>query len=156
MKKSIVYAAIAALTCQAATPAFAGGPFHPTTALGWQRTSGPAAMAYVRVPFHARKTDRDQPRAGFMLTSPGAYRPGDAYSRISAPGLVDFGFTGRNFKSPWTATLNLSSQVAWASDKDELPKNTRYLFESGTSWLVVGVVSAGIIVGVYALSERDK
>jgi hypothetical protein len=156
MKKHALLTAIAVLACHGATPALAAGPNDPTTMQGWQRIAEPAAMAYVRVPFHATRKDRRQARAGIMITSPRTYRAGQVFTRTSAPGMVDFGFTGTSFSSPWTATLNVSTSVAWAQDPEVLPKNTHYLSDSGLSWVVVGVISAGIIGGVYALSDRPK
>lgn len=91
-----------------------------------------------------------------MITAPQSYRIGQAFTRTGVPGMIDFGFTGRDFSTPWTATLNVSTSVAWAQDPAALPKNTHYLFESGVSWVIVGVISAGIIGGVYALSDRPK
>ena len=144
---------------QLATPALAASPsanspFGDTTIYGQQRIAAPAAMAYVRVPFHAARTDAFQPRAGVVITAPQAYRVGEAFTRTAAPGIIDLGFTGRDFTSPWTATVNVSGNVAWAEDPKSLPKNTHSLFESGTSWIVVGLLSVGIAGGVYALSER--
>ncbi len=156
MKKFAVLVAAAALAGQLATPAFAAGTFNDATMLGWQQRSAPAAMAYFSVPFHAARNDRLQPRAGLMITAPQAYYPGAKSSLTSAPGMVDFAFTGNDLNTPWTATLNVQNQVAWASDPKALPKNSKQLFESGVSWVVVGVLSAGIIVGVYALSDRSK
>ncbi len=153
MKKSTFVVAAFALAAQVVTPAFAGSyDFNP--ALGPQRTAAPAAMGYFRLPLHAGAKDSAQPRAGFMITSPQTYRVGQTFSRIGAPGMVDIGFTGRDLSTPWTATLNVSNTVAWAQNPDALPKNTHYLFESGLSWVVVGVISAGIIGGIYALSDK--
>lgn len=156
MKKYAALVAATALVGQLATPAFAAGAFNDATMLGWQQRSAPAAMAYFSVPFHAERSDRIQPRAGLMITAPQAYYPGAMSSRVSKPGMVDLAFTGNTFDSPWTATLNVQNQVAWASDPKALPKNTKQLFESGVSWVVVGALSAGIIIGVYALSDRSK
>lgn len=156
MKKCAVFTAVAALACELMTPAFAASPFNETTMLGWQQTTKPTAMAYARLPFHASATDQFQPRTGIMITSPQTYRVGGPLTRASAPGMVDLGFTGRNFAAPWTATLNVSDAVAWAQDPKALPKNSHNLFESGTSWVVVGLLSVGIIGGVYALSDRSK
>ena len=142
------------MACQLVTPALAAGPFGDTTIYGQQRVAAPAAMAYVRVPFHAAKVDAFQPRAGVVITAPKAYRVGEAFTRTAAPGIIDFGFTGRDFTSPWTATVNVSGNVAWAEDPKALPKNTHNLFESGTSWIVVGLLSVGIAGGVYVLSTR--
>ena len=149
--------------CLLATPAFAGGPsslgasgiFNRNTMLGWQQRTSPAPMAYMRMPFHSNKHDRFQPRAGLMLSAPRTYFGGEPLLRASAPGLIDFGYTGGTYNRRWTPTLNFSNSVVWARDPAELPKNTHYLFESGTSWVVVGVASVAIMAGIYAMSEND-
>ena len=156
MKKCVALVATAALVAQLATPAFAAGTFNDATMLGWQQRSAPAALAYFSVPFHTARQGRLQPRAGLMITAPQAYYPGKMSALTSAPGMVDFAFTGKDFNSPWTGTLHVQNQVVWASDPKALPKNTKQLFESGVSWVVVGALSAGIIIGVYALSDRSK
>ncbi len=156
MKKSAVFAAVAAIAGQLATPAWAAGAFAENTMLGWQRNAPPAIMAYGRVPFHATPRDRRQPRVGLMISAPTSYRAGTFVSRASAPGVVDFGFTGRNFRSPWTASLNVSTAVAWTGNPDAMPKNTVYLMENSSSWLVVGVLSVGIVAGTLALVGREK
>jgi hypothetical protein len=154
MKKHAFLVATVALLTQAAGPAFAG-PFKDPTMLGWQRKSSSAAVAYVSMPFHSGKNSRMQPRAGLMITAPQGYRVGSHLAYTAAPGIIDFGFTGRGFRSPWIATINVNNAVAWASDPKELPKNSKHLFESGISWVVVGAVSIGIIAGALALSTRD-
>ncbi len=156
MKSHAVIAVIAAIASQTVTPALAAGALDENTMLGWQRNAGPAAMAYFRMPFHATRADRLQPRAGFMITPPQSYRAGTVISRANAPGIIDFGFTGRDFRSPWTATFNVSDAVAWSGNPDALPKGTRHLFESGTSWMAVGAVTVGIIAGTLALAGRAK
>ncbi len=156
MKKCAAFSAIAALAGQLMTPAYAAGPLPGTTMFDQQRVAAPVVMAYMRMPLQSVKSHKFEPRAGLMITSPVGYRVGDSFSRSSVPGMLDLGFTGRDLASPWTATLNAGGAVAWAQDPKALPKNTHYLFESGTSWVVVGLLSAGIIVGVYALSERSK
>ena len=156
MNKPAVSLALVALLGQLAAPAYAGGTFNETTMLGWQKTSRPAAMAYVRLPFHAGRADASQPRAGFMITAPRGYRVGAMPVRTAAPGVIDFGFTGRNFQSAWTASINVNDAVAWASKPEALPKNATHLFESGASWVVVGLISVGIVAGTIALSDRKK
>lgn len=159
MKKRAVLLA----ACLLATPALAGGPpslgasgtFNRSTMRGWQQHTQPAAVAYMRMPFHSNKHDRFQPRAGLMLSAPRTYSAGEPLLRASAPGMIDFGFTGGNFNRRWTPTLNFSNSVVWSSDPSALPKNTHYLFESGTSWVVVGVATVAIIAGVWVLSEQD-
>jgi hypothetical protein len=154
MKKYAFLMAAAVLT-QAITPALAG-PFKDATMLGWQRKSSSAAVAYVSMPFHAGKNSRAQPRAGLMITAPQGYRVGYHLAYTAAPGIIDFGITGRNFRSPWVTTINVNNAVAWASAPEELPKNTKHLFESGASWAVVGAVTVGIVAGVLSLSNRDQ
>ena len=156
MRICIVLTAVVAMAGQFATPTFAASAFNATTMLGSRQIAGPTAMAYVRVPFHARKIGRFQPRAGFMVTAPQSYRPGTLISRASIPGIIDFGFTGRDFHHPWTATLNVGDVVAWSGNPDALPKNTVHLFESGASPAVVGAVTVGAIAGTLALVDRPK
>lgn len=151
MKKFAVFAAVAALAVQVAAPASAA-VFNDYTMQGWQRTSGPAAMGYVRLPFNG-SASHQLPRAGLMLSGPGSISAGHVYVRSAVPGAVDFGFTGRSFTSPWTATLNLSNTIAWASNPAALPKNTPHLLEGPTTWIIVGAVSAALIVGFYVGSE---
>ncbi len=155
MKKCVVFAAVAALASQLAAPAFAAEMFDRSTMLGWQRTASPTAMAYVRMPFQSAGTGSQQPRAGFMITPPHTYRPGTAQAFSSAHGVVDFGITGRDFHQPWTTSLNLNNAVAWTGNAEAMPKNATYLFESGVSWVVVGVASVVIIAGTIALSNEN-
>ena len=152
MRKAAVFATAAAWAMQLATPAFA---FDRNTMLGAPRFQGPAAMGYVRVPFGG-SSSHSLPRAGLMISAPGAATLGRPLIRSAVPGAVDFGFTGKSFDHPWTATLNVSDRVAWAADPAALPKNTPHLMgELGgaTSWIIVGVASAAIIIGAYAMSE---
>ena len=155
MKKYAAFAAAIAMAGQLVSPA-AAGVFNETTMLGWRRVSEPAAVAYFKIPLQTGKGFKAQPRAGFMISAPKSYSADSAVLQQAGAGMVDFGFTGRHFDRPWTASLMVSNQVAWASNPEALPKNTPHLFESGASWVVVGLLSAGIIVGVYALSDRDK
>ncbi len=156
MKKYAVFAAVVAMASQIVTPAFAAGasPFGDTTIYGQQRVASAAAMAYLRLPMNATKGDPIQPRAGIVVTAPQAYEAGEVVSRLEAPGIIDFGFTGHNFTAPWTATINVNGNLAWAEDPKSLPKNTHNMFESGTSWIVVGLLTVGVAGGVYALSKR--
>ena len=156
MNKYAVFAAVVAVASQLALPAFAASPFTETSMAGLQRIAAPSVMAYMRVPFHTLKTDSLQPRAGLMVTAPQSYRAGTVLSRASAPAIVDFGFTGRDFSRPWTATLNVNDAVAWSGNPDSLPKNTVHLFESGTSWIVVGAVTVGVVAGTLAMVGRAK
>jgi hypothetical protein len=154
MKKYAALAAVIALTGQTVSPAFAAGVFNDTTMLGWKRTSEPAAVAYFKMPFQSGPGLKAQPRVGLMISSPRSYSASTAIVHQAGSGVVDLGFTGRDFYSPWTATLNFNNQVAWASNPDALPKNTKYFLESGTSWALVGVASAAIIAGVILASEN--
>ena len=156
MRMYVILTVVAAVAIQLATPVFAANAFNATTMLGSQMFAGPTALAYVRLPFHARKTARSLPRAGFMVTAPQSYRPGTLISRASIPGIVDFGFTGRDFHHPWTATLNVSDAVAWSGNPDALPKNAAHLLEGGASWAVVGAITVGAIAGTLALVGRSK
>jgi hypothetical protein len=154
MKKYAVAAAAIAMAGQLVSPAYAAGVFNETTMLGWKRTSEPAAVAYFKLPFQWGESLKAQPRVGFMISSPRTYAASAAVPHQTGRGIVDLGFTGRDFYSPWTASLNFNGQTAWTSDRDAMPKNTKYLFESGTSWVVVGIASAAIIAGVYLASEN--
>ena len=154
MKKRAVLAAAIAMAGQSITPAFAGGMFNENTMLGWRQRMEPTAMAYVKIPFHTTKTDHRQFSAGIKVTTPQAYRPGAAPPRSGATGWIDFSVTGYDLRSPWTTTLNVNGFTAWADNPDLLPKNHPHF--SGSSWILVGALSAGIIGGVIALSDRDK
>jgi hypothetical protein len=157
MKKYAAFAAAVAMAGQLVAPAYAAGPLKDSTMMGWQRTSEAAAMAYFKMPFQPSPTLRaGAPRAGLMITSPRNYRAGTAVMHASGPGIIDLGITGHGIKTPWNASLMVQNRVAWTSNPETLPQNTKHLFESGTSWVVVGLVSAGIIGGVILLSERDK
>lgn len=159
MKKFAACAAALALAGQLVAPAYAAGsagPLKDSTMMGWQRTSEAAAMAYFKVPFHQANTLRGQPRAGLMITSPRNYTAGTTIMHASGSGIVDLGITGHSLRAPWNASLLVQDRVAWTSNPETLPANTKNLFESGASWVVVGLVSAGIIGGVILLSERDK
>jgi hypothetical protein len=159
MKKYAAFAAAIAMAAQLVAPAHAAGsagPLKDSTMMGWQRTSEAAAMAYFKMPLQQSKTMRGQPRAGLMITSPRNYRAGTPIMHASAPGIIDLGITGQGLRTPWNATLLVQDKVAWASNPDALPQNTKHLFESGASWLVVGAISAAIIGGVILLSEEDK
>lgn len=159
MKKFAAVAAVLAMAGQLVAPAYAAGaagPLKDSTMMGWQRTSEAAAMAYIKMPFQKSNTLRGQPRAGLMITSPRNYRAGTPVMHASGSGIVDLGITGQGLRTPWNASLLVQDRVAWTSNPETLPPNTKNLFESGTSWVVVGLVSAGIIGGVILLSERDK
>lgn len=159
MKKYAAFAAAIAMAGQLVAPAYAAGaagPLKDSTMMGWQRTSEAAAMAYVKMPFQQSNTLRGQPRAGLMITSPRNYRAGTPIMHASAPGIIDLGITGQGLRTPWNASLLVQDRVAWTSNPETLPANTKNLFESGASWVVVGLVSAAIIGGVILLSEEDK
>lgn len=156
MKKLAAFAAAVAMAGQLVSPAYAAGAFNETTMLGWRHVSAPAAVAYFKMPLQTDNALKAQPRAGLMISSPKSYTASNAVMYQSGSGAVDIGFTGRSFDSPWTASLMVNNHVAWASNPDALPKNTPHLFESGTSWVMVGLLSAGIIAGVYVLADRSK
>jgi hypothetical protein len=161
MKKIAAFVAAVAMMGSVIAPAQAAGVFRDallkdTTMLGWQRTSQPAAVAYFKMPLQADKHGAAQPRAGLMISAPKSYAAGTAVLRQSGAGMIDLGFSGRDLSTPWTASLMVSNQVAWTANPEAMPKNTKYLFESGASWVVVGLVSVGIIAGVYVLADRDN
>lgn len=156
MKKLATFVAAVAMAGQLVSPAYAAGAFNETTMLGWRHVSAPAAVAYFKMPLQTVKGFSAQPRAGLMISSPKSYSASAPVMYQSGSGAVDFGFTGRNFDSPWTASLMVSNQLAWANNPEALPKNTPHLFESGASWVMVGLLSAGVIAGVYVLADRSK
>jgi hypothetical protein len=156
MRKFITIVTAAAVISQIATPVLAADMFNPTTMLGWRRTADATAMAYVRLPLRAVKVDSRQPRVGLMIGAPGPYSIGRPINRAASPSMVDFGFSGRDFRSNWAASLTVNDAVAWTSDPQSLPKNTRNLFDGGITWVVVGVLSVGLMVGGYALADKDK
>ena len=164
MKKITTVVAIAALSSQLAGPAFAAdmsqGLFNSTTVLGLARTGDAAAMAYVHMPFGGHTTSA--PRLGVMFVGPQSYLPGEAHLHLNGPRMADLSFSGRDFSAPWqtaswTSTLTLGKTVAWTNDKNSIPPGQGpALFDSGLSWVAVGVISAGVVIGAFALTNRPK
>lgn len=156
MKKLAALVAVAAMAGQLVSPAYAGGVYNNTTMQGWQRTAEPAAMAYFRLPFQTSRNERAKPSIGLMITGPHAYSVNSGLVRSASPGVIDLAITGQTLRSPWTAALRVNDRLAWASNPEALPKDTPHLFESGTSWAVVGLVTVGVIAGIYVLADRGK
>ena len=168
MKNVTTFLAIAAMATQLAAPAFAGdittelfnsSVFNGTTALGWRQTTGPAAMAYFRMPLTAT-THGLAPQMGLMVAGPQAYAGGEAHLHLDGPRVLDIGITGRNLSEPWradswTSALTLGNTTAWSSDGVPAGQNP-HLFDSGTSWVVVGVLTVGAVAAGFALADRKR
>ncbi len=162
MRKVSTFAAVAAIVSQLAAPAYAGEIFNRTTLLGGTRTSGAAAMGYFRLPLGQTPGRTSAPRLGLMVTGPQTYSAGDVPLALNAPRIVDFAFTGRDLNAPWApsswrGSLTVGNTVAWVSDRKGLPPGeAKHLLESGTSWVVVGALTAGAVAGAFALTNRKR
>ncbi|MBX7198449.1 MAG: hypothetical protein K1X51_03645 [Rhodospirillaceae bacterium] len=162
MRKVTTFVAIAALVSQVAAPAFAGDMFNRTTILGATRTSGAAAMGYFRLPLGQAAGKTSAPRFGLMVAGPQTYSAGDVPLALNAPRILDFAVTGRDLSTPfasssWRGSLTVGNTVAWVSDAKGLPASEApHLLESGTSWIVVGALTAGAVAGAFALTNRKR
>lgn len=162
MRKVTTFVAIAAIAGQLAAPAFAYDTFNPTTVLGTVHTTGAAAMGYFRLPLGQSAGASHAPRFGLMIAGPQPYTAGEVPLALNAPRLVDFSFTGRDMSQPWTTSswrgsLAVGDKIAWVSDrKDMTPDESRHLLESGTSWIAVGLITAGAVAGAFALTNRNR
>ncbi len=167
MRKVTTFMAAAAMCTQLAAPAlaydrFAQETFNRTTTLGWTRTTGAAAMGYFRMPFGQTSTKQAAPRFGLMVTGPQTYSAGEVPLALNAPRIVDLSFTGRDLQNPlqtssWRGALTVGKSVAWVSDRKDLPDSEApHLFESGVSWVAVGLVTVAAVAGAFALTDRKK
>jgi hypothetical protein len=162
MRKVTTFIAVAAMTSQLAAPAFAYDTFNRTTLLGGQRTSAAAAMAYFRMPLGQGAAQNAGPRFGLMVAGPQAYTAGEVPLHLNAPRIVDMSFTGRDLSTPWQTSswrgsLAMGNTVAWVSDRKGLPEGEApRLLESGTSWVVVGVLTVAAVAGAFALTNRGR
>lgn len=165
MRHITTFLAITAVVTQLVAPAFAGdifegGMFNHTTALGWRQTTGPAAMAYFRVPFTATSRGT-QPQLGLMVAGPQAYWGGESHLHLDGPRVLDVSLTGRNLAAPWradswTTTMTVGNAVAWSSDRQApAPGEAPHLFESGLSWVAIGVLTVGAVAGTFVLIDRQ-
>ncbi|MHB1204692.1 MAG: hypothetical protein ACYCZX_03920 [Rhodospirillaceae bacterium] len=162
MRKVTTFIAVAAMCSQLAAPAFAYDMFNRTTLLGGPRTSDAAAMGYFRLPLGQGAGKQSAPRFGLMIAGPQAYAAGEVPLHLNAPRMVDLSFTGRDLNAPWQTSswrgsLAVGNAVAWVSDRKGLPESEAPRFlESGTSWVVVGVVTVAAVAGAFALTNRGK
>lgn len=131
------------------------GMFDQNTMLGWQRSAGASAMAYGKIKFHPSKSDAEPARFGVAMTAP--YRVNGAGVLLStqAPRFVDFGFSTKDFQGTWASSLKVGSTQAWSYDPAR-PAGQQHMniFESGPSWVVVGLLGAAVIAGTFALTEN--
>ena len=163
MRKVTTFIAAAAMCTQLAAPAFAYDTFNRTTILGGTRTSGAAAMGYFRMPLGSPPSARQAaPRFGLMVAGPQTYNAGEVPLALNAPRIVDLSFTGRDLKNPWRAaswrgSLAVGNTVAWVSDRKDLPASEApHLFDSGVSWVAVGLVTVAAVAGAFALTDRKR
>lgn len=135
-------------------PATARELFHRDTMLGWQRTTGAAAVVYGRLPFHATATEAAQPRLGLAMTAP--QRATGLRLHTQAPRLVDIGVNAKGFDGAWSVSARLGATPAWSYDPDRAAGERHlHLFDSGLSWVAVGLVGAGLFAGVFMITEDD-
>jgi hypothetical protein len=162
MRKVTTFIAVAALTSQLVTPAFAYETFNRTTVLGGQRISDAAAMGYFRLPLGQGTTTSSAPRFGLMVAGPQAYNAGEVPLHLNAPRMIDLSFTARDTSAPfsassWRGSLAAGKTVAWVSDTKGLSASeTPHFLESGTSWAVVGLITVGLVAGTLALTNRGN
>ena len=144
----------AAPSSQAADP-FGRGLFDQNTMQGWQRSTGASAMVYGRLPFHPTGTTASQPHLGFAITAPHRVNGAGVLLRTSAPRFLDIRFNATDMSGGWNSALYLGSTRALTYDPTAVP-GARYhnMFESGTSWVVVGLLGAAAIAGTFALTEN--
>lgn len=162
MRKVTTFVAIAAICSQLAAPAFAYETFNPTTVLGTVHATGAAAMGYFRLPLGQVPGKANAPRFGLMVAGPQPYTAGEVPLALNAPRIIDFSFTGRDMNQPWAAaswrgSLAVGDKIAWVSDRKGLtPDESRHMLESGTSWIAVGLLTAGAVAGAFALTNRSR
>ena len=166
MRKATTFLAITAIASQLAAPAMAAdiynSAYNPATALGWQRTTSTAAFAYVHMPLGATSTSGAPLRLGFAVTGPQAYRGGQVPLQLDGVHLVDVALTGRDLSAPWNTdshsfALTMGNTVAWASNPDGLPPGEReQLFGGAWTWVAVGALTAGAVIGAFVLANRHE
>ncbi|MDX2141757.1 MAG: hypothetical protein SFV19_00255 [Rhodospirillaceae bacterium] len=148
--------AMCAMTAILSAPVGARDLFDRNTMQGWRQSSGASAMVYGRLPFHAAKADDTQARLGFAVTTP--YRMSGMGVRLhtQAPRLVDIGINAKDFDGAWSASASVGATPAWSYDPDRpAGEQHLHLFDSGLSWVAVGLVGAGLFAGVFMITEDD-
>lgn len=165
MRKLMTFLAIAAVATDLAAPVYAAdtlgsGPFNPTTVLGWQHTNRPAAMAYFHMPF-AGGDRASVPHVGLMIAGPSAYYPGQSALHLDGPRVLDLTFgrgaVGQSWsQDPWSTTLMVGNAVAWSNDHSANAPTGPHLSASATTWVAVGLLTAGAVVGAFALANRKQ
>jgi hypothetical protein len=140
-----------------AADVFSPGVFNQNTMQGWKRTTSGSAMVYGRLPFHPKSTDSTQPQLGFAITAPYRLNGSGVLLHTGAPKLVDLRFNATNFSGGFTTSLHVGSTKAWSYDPTAAPGERHFsLFDSGLSWVGVGLIGAGIIAGTFALTENGS
>jgi len=157
MKRSmfpLLAAALLVSTAASADP-LSRGLFDQNTMQGWKRTTGASTMLYGRLPFHPTKANNARPALGIAVTAPYRVNGAGVLLHTAAPKLVDLRLTATDFNGRWTSALRIGSTQAWTYDPNaKSGEQHRHLFESGPSWVVVGLVGAAVIAGTFALTEN--
>jgi hypothetical protein len=152
---AVVAAGLLSAVPSHAADRFARGLFDGNTMQGWQRSTGASAMAYANVPFHASKSGSAKPHMGFAMTAPYRLNGAGVLLHTGAPRLVDLRLNATDINGGWTSALHIGSTKAWTYDPAAtLGDRHHTLFESGPSWVVVGLLGAAAIAGTFALTEN--
>lgn len=160
MKRALNLALSAAILVASSASAFAADPFprgmfDQHTMQGWQRSTGASAMAYGSFKFHPTKSDAEPAKFGVAMTAPYRVNGAGVLLRTQAPKLMDFSFNTRSFDGTWGSSLSVGATRAWTYDPyaPQGEQHTNFL-DSGTSWIVVGLATVAIGVGIFALTEN--
>ena len=149
-----------AFTLSAAAPATAADrfvldSFNRNTMQGWQRSAGASALAYARVPFHPDRTATSVAQMGFAMTAPYRISGAGVLLHGAAPRLVDLRFNAADVSGGWSSALYLGASPAWSYDPARAPgERVTHMFDSGPSWVAVGLLGAAVIAGTFALTEN--
>jgi predicted RecA/RadA family phage recombinase len=160
LSRCLSASAVMALVLLSAAPGqaadrFARGLFDLNTMQGWQRATGASAMAYASLPFHAAKSGTAAPHVGFAMTAPFRVNGAGVLLHTNAPRLIDLRFNATDVNGGWTSALHIGSAKAWTYDPTAASGERHHtLFESGPSWVVVGLLGAAVIAGTFALTEN--
>jgi hypothetical protein len=151
---SFVAAALLVSTAAAADP-LSRGVFDQNTMQGWKRTTGASTMLYGSLPLHPTKANNAGPALGIAITSPYRVNGAGVLLHTAAPKLMDLRLTAKDFNGGWTSALRFGSTQAWTYDPNAKPGERHHnLFDSGPSWVVVGLLGAVAIAGTFALTEN--
>lgn len=149
----VVGAMTAASTAQAADRF----GFDRNTMQGWQRSTSGSAMVYGRLPFHPSKASEAQPQLGIAVTAPYRVSGAGVLLHTGAPKLIDLRLNATDLRGAFTASLHVGSAKAWSFDPQAAPGERTYsIFDSGISWVAVGLISAGVVAGAFALTENGS